>query len=119
MIGEDEKNRILSSSILALNPVFEGGGRNVKMVDYIMHGLPIISTTIGVRGFDNYDISEAIIVSDNIKEKLQEVVKNKELLKSLSENVYKLVNEIIQQEGSINTESIIKKEYKKWKYLEQ
>lgn len=64
-------------------------------------------------------VSEAIIVSDNIKEKLQEVVKNKELLKSLSENVYKLANEIIQQEGSINTESIIKKEYEKWKYLEQ
>ena len=119
MIGEDEKNRILSSSIMALNPVFEGGGRNVKMVDYIMHGLPIISTTIGVRGFSGYDLNGAIIVSDNIKEKLQEVVKNKELLKSLSENVYKLVNEIIQQEGSINTESIIKKEYEKWKYLEQ
>ena len=119
MIGEDEKNRILSSSIMALNPVFEGGGRNVKMVDYIMHGLPIISTTIGVRGFSGYDLNGAIIVSDNIKEKLQEVVKNKELLKSLSENVYKLANEIIQQEGSINTESIIKKEYKKWKYLEQ
>jgi len=35
---------------VALNPVMEGGGTNIKMLDYMAQTMPIISTPIGARG---------------------------------------------------------------------
>ena len=53
-VEDSVKDEIMSNAFVALNPVTEGSGRNVKMVDYLAHGLPIISTPIGTRGFENF-----------------------------------------------------------------
>ena len=50
-VSDDRKNSIISESFVALNPVTIGSGRNLKMNDYISHGVPIITTEIGARGF--------------------------------------------------------------------
>lgn len=38
---------------VALNPVTQGGGTNLKILDYLAHGLPVISTEFGMRGYDD------------------------------------------------------------------
>jgi glycosyltransferase involved in cell wall biosynthesis len=38
---------------VALNPVMQGGGTNLKILDYLAHGLPVISTEFGMRGYDD------------------------------------------------------------------
>jgi Glycosyltransferase Family 4 len=38
---------------VALNPVIQGGGTNLKVLDYLAHGLPVISTEFGMRGYDD------------------------------------------------------------------
>lgn len=49
-VPEARKRQLLLSSQLALNPMSSGSGANVKVLDYIAHGLPVVSTPFGLRG---------------------------------------------------------------------
>jgi glycosyltransferase involved in cell wall biosynthesis len=49
-VEEAEKRRQLVRCRAALNPLFSGAGTNVKMVDYMAAGAPVVSTAIGARG---------------------------------------------------------------------
>ena len=40
---------------VAINPVSVGSGTNIKMLDYMAAGLPIVSTEVGARGIDGRD----------------------------------------------------------------
>jgi glycosyltransferase involved in cell wall biosynthesis len=117
MVNEDEKNKILSSSLLALNPVFEGGGRNVKMVDYIMHGIPIITTETGARGFSEYSVNNAFIIDsgENYVSIIREIASNRQALESMSKSIGQLREEMLEKEGNGDASGIIMSEYSKWK----
>lgn len=74
IIDNKKKELEICSSFLALNPVNIGSGRNLKMNDYISHGIPIITTEIGSRGFAevlkrNFFIAEI----DEFPEKIKEI----------------------------------------------
>ena len=56
------KSSIFYSCDLALNPVFEGGGSNIKTADYLIHGLPVLVTPFGERGYNN--VSQCLITSN-------------------------------------------------------
>jgi glycosyltransferase involved in cell wall biosynthesis len=49
---EDSRLAWLHASDIAINPMFGGSGTNIKMLDYMAAGLPIVTTTIGARGID-------------------------------------------------------------------
>jgi glycosyltransferase involved in cell wall biosynthesis len=49
-LNNDEKNFVLSLADVALNPMLSGSGTNLKMLDYMAAGVPVISTAIGARG---------------------------------------------------------------------
>ncbi len=51
VLDEDEKNIVLNASDMALNPVVAGSGSNLKLLEYIAYGLPVITTDHGNRGF--------------------------------------------------------------------
>lgn len=42
----------LAGSDLALNPVVSGSGSNVKLIEYLGHGLPVLTTPFGIRGYE-------------------------------------------------------------------
>lgn len=42
----------LNIADVAVNPMLDGSGTNLKMLDYMHAGLPIVSTAIGSRGLD-------------------------------------------------------------------
>lgn len=48
---------------VGLNPMFSGGGSNIKLFDYLSYGLPVLSTEFGVRGIDPLD-DYAVIVTE-------------------------------------------------------
>lgn len=50
VIDEKQKSIILSSVDLAINPMVSGSGSNLKMLDYMASGTPVISTSFGARG---------------------------------------------------------------------
>lgn len=67
IVSEEEKDRIMQGCFLSLNPVTEGSGRNLKIFDYLSHGLPILSTPVGIRGFESPNLLDAVVVK-NIEE---------------------------------------------------
>lgn len=50
MLSDKEKFKIYQISDFAINPMFSGAGTNLKMLEYMAVGLPIISTEFGSRG---------------------------------------------------------------------
>lgn len=50
VVDEAAKSSILSSADLALNPMAAGSGSNVKVLEYFANGLPVLSTSFGMRG---------------------------------------------------------------------
>jgi len=49
-LSDSEKITVYKMSDFALNPMFSGAGTNLKILEYMAVGLPIISTDFGVRG---------------------------------------------------------------------
>lgn len=39
---------------IGLNPVFQGSGTSLKLLDYLAHDLPVLSTPFGLRGFEEF-----------------------------------------------------------------
>ncbi len=52
VLSEEEKAVVLHVANVALNPVCQGGGTNLKTIEYIAWRIPVLSTPCGVRGFD-------------------------------------------------------------------
>jgi hypothetical protein len=43
------------SGSIGLNPVTCGSGTNLKLINYLAHGLPVVSTRFGVRGYEGLE----------------------------------------------------------------
>ncbi|ALN93119.1 glycosyl transferases group 1 family protein [Lysobacter gummosus] len=56
-----EKDALLWRCGAAINPLRSGAGTNLKMLDYMAHSAPIVSTPIGARGLDIESGSQARI----------------------------------------------------------
>ena len=50
MVSDELKEALLSVAAVALNPMLHGSGTNMKMLDYLAAGIPVISTQVGMRG---------------------------------------------------------------------
>jgi len=61
IVDDVVKRRELARCALALNPMFSGSGTNLKMLDYLASGAPVITTPIGARGLGLVDGIDAFI----------------------------------------------------------
>jgi len=52
VVADDLKEALLRVAAVALNPMLVGSGTNMKMLDYLAAGVPVVSTPVGVRGLD-------------------------------------------------------------------
>lgn len=50
-LDDAAKTRLLMGCQIALNPMLEGSGSNIKVADYLKHGLRVLSTPFGARGY--------------------------------------------------------------------
>lgn len=92
----DDLETVYDAVDICLNPVEEGSGSNIKLLEYLSRGMPTISTRFGARGTDARH-GEHIIVSSlsTFPEKIAELYGN-----------YQLMNEI-----SLHAESLIRDRY--------
>jgi glycosyltransferase involved in cell wall biosynthesis len=51
VLDEDEKIVLLNAADIALNPILSGSGSNLKLLEYISYGIPVITTPHGNRGY--------------------------------------------------------------------
>jgi glycosyltransferase involved in cell wall biosynthesis len=73
LVEPEELGFYLSACDVALNPMRSGSGTNLKMADYFAAGAPVISSTIGARGFPVAD-GHHFLLADTIEE-LRDAVK--------------------------------------------
>lgn len=84
-VSNNLKNQILQLADVAINPVSEGAGTNVKMVEYLAAGLPIITTPVGGRGLGLTNRRDSIITQrENFKQSLEDMLRDSSLLVSIS-----------------------------------
>ena len=93
-ISNEEKLELYHISDVALNPMLSGSGTNIKMLDYMAAGLPVITTPVGARGLDIENYNNAIICDvSEFPKKIRELTNDKDLYDRLSRNGRKLVVE--------------------------
>ena len=51
-VDDATKDRLFRTARASVNPMVDGGGSSLKIVDLAAAGVPVISTALGVRGFD-------------------------------------------------------------------
>ncbi|CAG0995595.1 MAG: glycosyltransferase family 4 protein [Candidatus Methanoperedens sp.] len=84
-ISDEMKIKLYRVSDVALNPMLSGSGTNIKMLDFMAAGLPVVTTPIGARGlYIENDINAIICDVSEFPEKINEVLNNKELYDKLS-----------------------------------
>lgn len=57
----DDLQGHLRNADVALNPVVSGGGSNIKMLDYFVASLPVVSTPFGAEGIEVCDGQEVVV----------------------------------------------------------
>ncbi|CAG0995577.1 MAG: glycosyltransferase family 4 protein [Candidatus Methanoperedens sp.] len=93
-VSPEEKLELYRVSDIALNPMLSGSGTNIKMLDYMASGLPVITTPTGARGLDVENYNHVMICEiSEFPEKIREVLRNNELYDKLSHNGHNLVEE--------------------------
>ncbi len=75
LINEEEKQSLLWGCDAALNPVATGSGTNLKILEYLAAGLPVLTTPHGARGLGIEDrrhalVAEAELLPDALEELL-------------------------------------------------
>jgi len=72
--------------------MFSGSGTNIKMLDYLSAGIPVVSTPVGARGIDIESRTHALVCSpEQFQESILELAGDLELQVRLSENGRRLV----------------------------
>lgn len=79
---------------LLVAPIYGGGGTRYKNFEAFASGLPVVTTSIGIRGTDARDGQEVIIRDDpdEIASAAIELLNNRGLYKKIAENAQKMVS---------------------------
>ncbi|MBI5453467.1 MAG: glycosyltransferase family 4 protein [Deltaproteobacteria bacterium] len=94
VVDEDTRKMIYKASDMALNPMSKGSGTNIKMLDYMAAGLPVISTRLGTRGIDVIDGKEALVCPlEDFEGSVKRLMNDGDLARALGENARKVALE--------------------------
>ncbi|MEQ8822103.1 MAG: glycosyltransferase family 4 protein [Sumerlaeia bacterium] len=87
LVDEETKRALLQGCDAAINPMFSGSGTNLKMLDFLASGLPVITTDTGARGLALEHREHAMIADEaRIPHAVEEVLGSRLLRKKLAEN---------------------------------
>jgi len=93
-LPEKELIKALFSCDAAINPMFNGSGSNIKMLDYMACGLPIVATACGARGIETSGKAPMIICeADNFSGTIQRVINDSGLWEQMSKDGRDLVSQ--------------------------
>jgi len=93
-LSEDEKFELFSITDIAINPMRSGSGTNLKMLDFMASGVPVLSTPVGARGLD-LKAGEHYFQAElkSFRQKLEELLAKGEERQAVALNGKKLVRE--------------------------
>ena len=74
MITEEAKVNVYKTADLAINAMFSGSGTNLKVLEYLAYGIPLVSTEFGMRGFGVFNIYIYYAQKDNFLEIIEKTL---------------------------------------------
>jgi glycosyltransferase involved in cell wall biosynthesis len=93
-IPDEQLSSLLRMCNIAINPMFSGSGVNIKMLDYMACGLPIVTTECGARGIETYNTHPFIISSpDKFIDNIKMITLDEELHKQMSLDGKRLISQ--------------------------
>lgn len=102
-IDEKTKEEIFVNTDLAINPMFSGAGTNLKTLEYLSAGIPLISTDCGVRGIELKNSEHFILANrDDFAEKVIELLNDEGLMMSISKKGMDYINAHFSWQGISN-----------------
>jgi hypothetical protein len=89
VMGDQELSDVLDASIAGLAPLRFGAGIKRKVLDYLNHGLPVVSTSIGMEGIESAsgDVPGTLVANsaEDWVRSLTQLLTNPQLQKSLGQ----------------------------------
>jgi len=93
-IDDADLDAAFRSADIAINPMFDGSGINIKMLDYMSYGLPIVTTQVGARGIETFCKQPMAISSvDKFSENIKIIDEDVKLYKRMSEDGRSLITD--------------------------
>lgn len=95
---------------VALNPITSGSGSNLKLVEYLSGGIPVISTPFGTRGFPFEDGHHLIVTDiDSFVQEIRRAASDQQKLHTLVSRAQELIKqELVWEEISSDLFNTIK-----------
>ena len=89
----EDVREVYQTACLLVAPIYGGGGTRYKNFEAFASGLPVVTTSIGIRGTDAKDGEEVIIRDDpnDIAWAAVNLMKDTKLYKKIAENAKKMV----------------------------
>lgn len=85
-VSEEKLETALRASDIAINPMFNGSGTNIKMLDYMAYGLPIVTTQTGARGIETFGRQPMVIIpAEEFCAAIQKLLSEEELARRLAQ----------------------------------
>lgn len=63
VVPDRERDLLLRGAHVALNPMVSGSGTNLKVIEYLAAGVPVVTTDVGARGLDVVNGEHLLVVS--------------------------------------------------------
>lgn len=87
LVSEEQKHALLHGCDIALNTMTSGSGTNLKMLDYLAAGLPILSTPTGARGLSiEHCVQANVQEPGGLRTGLKDMLEDRAFARTLAEN---------------------------------
>lgn len=86
VVDDAAKMRLLSRADIALNPMAAGSGSNVKVLEYFSYGIPVLSTSFGMRGIQAQAGTHYLEASlENFSQALEQAIRSRSAIAAIGE----------------------------------
>ena len=67
-VSDEELEMLFADSFAFINPMKSGSGTHLKMMEALSYGIPIVTSTVGARGFSDKEIKSSMLIAENTEE---------------------------------------------------
>lgn len=92
-VSEDKLEDLFTSCEAFINPMETGSGTHLKLMRALSYGMPVITSSVGARGFSDEELKNTMIITKSTGDMIKaiESLENKKTYGLLSENSLKVV----------------------------
>jgi glycosyltransferase involved in cell wall biosynthesis len=73
-VSDEKLDDLFSNSFAFINLMESGAGTHLKMMKALSYGIPIITSSIGARGFSDQEVEDTMLIANNSDEALERIV---------------------------------------------